>query len=67
MSDKPTGGPAFGKFIKRGEVAISEGGLTVRDWFAGQALTFIQRASTDQQLAADAYEIADAMIAERDK
>lgn len=28
------GGPAFGSFKKCGEVAIIEGGLTVRDWFA---------------------------------
>lgn len=28
------GGPAFGSFKKLGAVATSEGGLTVRDWFA---------------------------------
>ena len=32
--DIDDGGPVFGLFKKCGEVAISEGGLSRRDWFA---------------------------------
>ena len=74
------GGPAFGKFIKCGEVAISEGGLTVRDWFAGQALIqalameIVKRRSmispppfdTDG-VATACYDVADALLKEREK
>lgn len=48
------------------------GGMTLRDWLAGQALTGIA-ANTDwwacaevDQVARQAYEIADAMLAARD-
>lgn len=74
---KNNGGPAFGLFRKIGEVAISDGGITVRDWFAGQALSTVMKASDIQKdlswdawalkVAETAYSMADAMIAERDK
>jgi hypothetical protein len=41
---KPDGGPAFGSFVKAGTVAVREGGLTMRDWFA----TFAPEPTQDQ-------------------
>jgi hypothetical protein len=35
MTDKPTGGPAF---PRSDNVSNSNSGMTLRDWFAGQAL-----------------------------
>ena len=68
---KETGGPAFpisGQFSTRD-------GMTLRDWFAGQALMMIitdgyvdfQNAGWQKRISSSAFEIADAMIAERDK
>lgn len=65
---KNDGGPAF----PRGEYSR---GMSLRDWFAGQVLTgfFADRGlayfSEDDRtkLAATAYELADAMLAERDR
>lgn len=55
---KPTGGQAIA-------------GLTVRDWFAGQALAgFLASPNNDgtgQEFARWAYMYADAMLKERDK
>lgn len=49
----------------------SEGGMSLRDWFAGKVVTGLiacnGRTSTNEVLAKGAYEIADAMIAERAK
>ena len=48
----------------------NEGGMSLRDWFAGMvAAGFVQAnpKQLDAQVAAWSYEIADAMIAERDK
>lgn len=73
------GGPAFpvqtrleGKGAMNGEVrllASGYSGLTVRDWFAGQALAGLVlvtgRGLAD--VAHDAYVLADAMLAERRK
>jgi hypothetical protein len=45
-------------------------GMTLRDWFAGQALAGIMAQSSQALLTADArfcYEMADAMLAERAK
>lgn len=51
-------------------------GMSLRDWFAGQAITGIcddslvrsgARVGTTRNAAEDAYAIADAMIAERKK
>lgn len=39
--------------------------MTLRDWFAGQALAGLSSKGT-YQIAQRAYEIADAMIKERD-
>lgn len=47
---------------------FAEAGMTLRDWFAGQALESIADHSTlPSSLAIRAYALADAMIAERSK
>lgn len=81
----PDGGPAFPvtlTYEREGKPPEVEtySGMTLRDWFAGQALGGI--AAVSYQLAADAsaevrglhpaiaesaYEVADAMLAERDR
>lgn len=42
-------------------------GMTLRDWFAGQALAnrYTQEARDDKKVAQWAYQIADAMLAAR--
>ena len=79
MSEKNNGGPAFPSnnhpSTQAHEAVL---GMTLRDWFAGQALpTVVDGAlkllrATEQMPAADkmahaAYVLADAMLAERDK
>jgi hypothetical protein len=65
-TEKPKdGGPAFpGETTKPGET-----GLTLRDWFAGQALAASDWANWKTQdnalIARDAYRLADAMLAAR--
>jgi len=81
---KTDGGPAFPKLkridpmhpdnVPKYETA---GGMTLRDWFAGQALTGLFACETDyraetleeaQQEAADiCYAMADAMLAKRER
>lgn len=67
------GGPCFPQLAKAGTVAVSKGGLTVRDWFAGQAMRAIletdeyQIAEGRRILAINCYALADAFIAEREK
>jgi hypothetical protein len=46
-------------------------GMTLRDWFAGQALLALASSRTDnrmafREMAGNAYRLADAMIAERE-
>lgn len=46
------------------------GGLSIRDWFAGQALSALVNHEgavdcTNDEIAADAYRFADAMLAKR--
>jgi hypothetical protein len=48
----------------------TDNGMTLRDWFAGQALTgnvFGANVYEAESVAKQCYAIADAMIAERDK
>lgn len=73
MSDKDDGGAAFPTSTD------CYGGLTVRDWFAAQALNGMLAHSTRYQprqgsfgtwhnaISVEAYEIADAMLAERER
>ena len=47
-------------------VPIVKGGMSLRDWFAGQALTgLIASRDPDRHLAQDAYAIADQMLIHR--
>lgn len=64
------GGPAFPSV---GPDGSGYDGLSLRDWFAGQALTAILAGRTTvgcglwPTFARDAYEMADAMLAARTK
>ena len=67
-----TGGPAFPTEVRGlGEAGIPTivyHGMTLRDWFAGQALTGLyERSLSDSHMAHRAYRMADAMLAERSK
>lgn len=68
MSDKPENPPAFPVCTDFSRV---NDGMTLRDWFAGQALmgrNVTPRAYKRwEDLAADCYEQADAMLAARAK
>jgi len=83
---KPTGGPAF-PFVEEFrryedhdhrvsyEAIEPHEGMTLRDWFAGQALMMMSAQTNAHLLAGEdtktcaawAYEVADMMLAERDK
>lgn len=75
MRNDRTGGPAFpGHFPAHGPMdEVSHWGMSLRDWFAGMALqTLTPKWSPDTTtipsgLALYAYEIADAMLKEREK
>jgi hypothetical protein len=69
MTDHPKdGGPAF----PREYMHTGHSGMSLRDWFAGQALansrTFFgeNSSATPEDVALQAYAVADAMLAERD-
>ena len=72
---KPDGGAAFPRPMS--DVVVNQPdfgapGMTLRDWFAGQALvgTLAARfrlADDAEKVAEIGYDIADAMLAERDK
>ena len=60
----------FPQMKQVGNVAIAEGGLTKREWFAGMALQgmFSVNGGWDaQQMSSFAYEYADAMLKEGGK
>jgi tetrahydromethanopterin S-methyltransferase subunit D len=66
------GGPAFPIPLAPGELYTETGsgcGMTLRDWFAGHALTGLMSNTTMPcaPLAETAYRVADAMLAERAK
>ena len=76
MTTKNTGGPAFPVTAtdRSGQIAPTEFGMTLRDWFAGQALVGllsdpICEGSNDPfgQYAEASYRYADAMLEARDK
>jgi hypothetical protein len=50
-----------------GASQINEQGMSLRDWFAGQALAHTPRDGQPSERAAWAYALADAMLAERTK
>lgn len=73
---KDTGGPAFPQFVDGGVRPLpSDVGMTLRDYFAAQALALLGGRAWDHirqedvvgTWAATAYAIADAMLAERSK
>lgn len=71
MSSKNNGGPAFPESGERGKSVGGEG-MTLRDYFAAKAMQgFCTRPPEDvadmRLVAEQAYELADAMLAERDK
>lgn len=63
---KPANPPAFPY-----QQNPAHGGMTLRDWFAGQVLPTVLFISEEddkaEDLAARTYKIADAMLAEREK
>lgn len=80
MSARDDGGPAFpshGLFLQQGEKAVQHPGppgMTLRDYFAAAALHDLvdgyQNYAVDEDIervAATAYKVADAMLAERAK
>jgi len=70
MVDKrETGGPAYPVVT---DVSVIHRGMTLRDWFAGQALNGLRAANLGGEFEEDilarlAYKSAGAMIVERDK
>ena len=67
MSDEPNTETAFPAMTPGGYCTP---GMTLRDWFAGQALTGIFNISncmSDETVAGECYGIADAMLAARDR
>jgi hypothetical protein len=67
-NEKNDGGPAFPEMIKVDGLAYSKGGLSMRDWFAGQALHGLMAYDPHvnaYNMACDCYMIADAMLKAR--
>ena len=72
MTERNDGGPAFpipNATDMDGYVYAPEAtGMSLRDWFAGQALAGLLTKLTDEELAASAaYLCADAMLKRRDQ
>ena len=70
MNDNPTAFPC--QEIRSGGFGIREAsdGMSLRDWFAGQAMPVVtallgRDVGTADMLARDAYTLADAMLAAR--
>lgn len=69
---KDNGGPAFGELQRVGDVAMRDGGLSIRDYFAAKAMQGMiaavgyHRGEVDF-MAESAYDCADAMLLERAK
>ena len=74
MSTINDGGPAFPRsaaFSNAERTACTEqDGMTLRDWFAGQALagmvSYVVEGATFENVAEDAYKAADAMLRARE-
>ena len=68
MSDRDDGGQAFPGFDQGNS---GDFGMTLRDWFAGQALIVvydeIREGSGYDEIAEASYDLADAMIQERNR
>jgi hypothetical protein len=61
--NKATGGPAFPTYFTA-DHAIS---MTLRDYFAGQVLLKFSGEGSTMAIAGYCYELADAMLKEREK
>ena len=66
------GGPAFpSEMDNAGNLDNQHIGMSLRDWFAGQALTSLSSVDRDvemfgvDEVAQECYQLADAMIAQR--
>lgn len=71
MNDKD-GGPAFPREDYQTDRAPGQHGMSLRDWFAGQALAGMLAGDKTESgawsaFALDAYNAADAMLKEREK
>jgi hypothetical protein len=72
MSDMKDGGPAFPSKINNDYEIAFFPGMTLRDWFAGQALMgmlacgYAHDENTSSFTAAASYQMADAMLAARE-
>ena len=65
---KPDGGPAYPQSSLGDRRDYPLPGMSLRDYFAGQALIDASRRYGHAQMAAEyAYKLADAMLAEREK
>ena len=69
---KDNGGPAFGEFKRVGDVAMRDGGISIRDYFAAKAMQGMIAAAGYHRgevdfMAESAYDCADAMLLERAK
>ena len=69
MTDKPENPPAFPQHPDAPYLSVEQGyGMTLRDYFAGQALaSFTSGTRKAHEDAGKAYRIADAMLAERER
>lgn len=75
MSKLANGGPAFPTTKPRDGWGDPNGGMSLRDWFAGQALQAILHNPQEYKgpdyyltgIAANAYSVADAMLKERER
>ena len=59
------GGPAFPQISELGDIAATGNGMSMRDWFAGQAIRARWgngEAMTPEDAAMMAYQLADAML-----
>ena len=69
--DTNNGGPAFPFVAGLAGHKDNKAGMTLRDWFAGQYLNGLAgneaSCGTNEEWAKEAYTVADAMLAERDK
>jgi hypothetical protein len=69
VTQKDNGGPAFPTVAGQ---QVYSNGMSLRDWFAGQAVAGISAnadwwaCAHEDQIARQSYEIADAMLAARD-
>ena len=72
MTNTNTGGPAFPGLHPSAECRFREEGMTLRDYFAAKALQGmfasgnLPKSVTDEELAAVAYQTADAMLKARE-